>query len=338
MAPSAQTAIGGVHKTRPRAAPFAGIPTMKSDTSLFAAIDLGSNAFRLMIGQPLKRSQQIIVQEVKTLREPVRLSEGLQGGALDELALDRGWQALARFGKKLRGFESGRVRAVATSAVREADNAQLFLASAERHLGFRIDVISGHEEAQLVYDGVAHTIPDPACMRLVLDIGGGSTELILGKGAHPLVTESIAIGSGTFGASYFPGGLITAKALLEAERVATLEFEKVARRYRAMGWHQVIGSSGTARMLAKVLKANVLNDHGQTGITYGGLLRLSLRLLEVGHVKQLKLAGLQTHRMSILPGGLVVMLAAFKVFGVLHMTPSEPGLRLGVLHGLMSRH
>ncbi|MBV7490322.1 phosphatase [Pseudomonas jessenii] len=307
------------------------------DAPLFAAIDLGSNAFRLMIGQSVRRNQQMVIQEVKTLREPVRLAEGLQGGALDELALDRGWQALARFGKKLRGFEAGRVRAVATSAVREADNAPLFLASAERHLGFRIDVISGHEEAQLVYAGVAHTLPAQTT-RLVVDIGGGSTEMIIGRGDQLLVTESIAIGSGTFGAHYFHGGRIVAEALLEAERAATVQFERIARRYRAMGWQQAIGSSGTARMLAKVLKANGLNDDGQGGITYGGLLRLSLRLLEVKHVKHLKLAGLPIHRLSILPGGLVVMLAAFKVFGITHMIASEPGLRFGVLHGLMSKH
>ncbi|MCP1418264.1 exopolyphosphatase/guanosine-5'-triphosphate,3'-diphosphate pyrophosphatase [Pseudomonas laurylsulfativorans] len=307
------------------------------DAPLFAAIDLGSNAFRLMIGQSVRRNQQMVIQEVKTLREPVRLAEGLQGGALDELALDRGWQALARFGKKLRGFEARRVRAVATSAVREADNAPLFLASAERHLGFRIDVISGHEEAQLVYAGVAHTLPAQTT-RLVVDIGGGSTEMIIGRGDQLLVTESIAIGSGTFGAHYFHGGRIVAQALLEAERAATVQFERIARRYRAMGWQQAIGSSGTARMLAKVLKANGLNDDDQSGITYGGLLRLSLRLLEVKHVKHLKLAGLPTHRLSILPGGLVVMLAAFKVFGITHMIASEPGLRFGVLHGLMSKH
>ncbi|AZE04387.1 Ppx/GppA family phosphatase [Pseudomonas chlororaphis] len=308
---------------------------MKGDASLFAAIDLGSNAFRLMIGQPVRRSQGFMIQEVKTLREPVRLAEGFQEGALDALALDRGWQALARFGKKLRGFEAGRVRAVATSAVREADNAPLFLASAERHLGFRIDVISGHEEARLVYAGVAHTVPGSESMRLVVDIGGGSTELILGQGAQPLLTESIAIGSATFGARYFPGGAVSAHALQEAERLASLKFEKVARRYRQLGWQQAIGSSGTTRFLAKVLKANGLNDDGQDGITYGGLLRLSLRLLQAGHVKRLRLAGLQSHRLSILPGGLAVMLAAFKVFGVTHMTPSEQGLRFGVLHGLI---
>ncbi|MGP6421450.1 Ppx/GppA phosphatase family protein [Pseudomonas putida] len=311
---------------------------MKEDASLFAAIDLGSNAFRLMIGQSVRSRKGLMIQEVKTLREPVRLAEGFDGGALDEMALDRGWQALARFGKKLRGFEAGKVRAVATSAVREADNAQLFLHSAERHLGFRIDVISGHEEAQLVYAGVAHTLPDAQDMRLVVDIGGGSTELILGQGSQPLLTESIAIGSGTLGARYFPDGRIAPGALQEAERVAILQFEKVARRYRAQGWQQTIGSSGTARMLAKVLKANRLNDFGQDGITYGGLLRLSLLLLKVKNVQQLKLAGLQPHRQSILPGGLVLMLAAFKVFGISQMVPSEPGLRLGVLHGLMSRH
>ncbi|CAI8981455.1 Ppx/GppA family phosphatase [Pseudomonas sp. IT-P260] len=311
---------------------------MKQDASLFAAIDLGSNAFRLMIGQSIRSRQGLMIQEVKTLREPVRLAEGFEGGALDALALDRGWQALARFGKKLRGFEAGKVRAVATSAVREADNAQLFLHSAERHLGFRIDVISGHEEAQLVYAGVAHSLPGAEDMRLVVDIGGGSTELILGQGSQPLLTESIAIGSGTLGARYFPDGRIAPGALQEAERVAILQFEKVARRYRAQGWQQTIGSSGTARMLAKVLKANRLNDFGQDGITYGGLLRLSLLLLKVKNVQQLKLAGLQPHRQSILPGGLVLMLAAFKAFGISQMAPSEPGLRLGVLHGLMSRH
>ncbi|ALI09639.1 MULTISPECIES: Ppx/GppA family phosphatase [Pseudomonas] len=311
---------------------------MKGDAPLFAAIDLGSNAFRLMIGQSVKRNRQRVIQEVKTLREPVRLAEGLQAGALDELALDRGWQALARFGKKLRGFEAGRVRAVATSAVREAANAQLFLASAERHLGFRIDVLSGHEEARLVYAGVAHAVPGVERTRLVVDIGGGSTELILGQGAQPLLTESIAIGSGTFGARYFAGGRITAQALLEAERVAVLQFEAMAARYRAQGWQQVIGSSGTARMLAKVLKANGLNDVGQGGITYSGLLRLSLRLLEVGHVDRLRLAGLQSHRLGILPGGLAIMLAAFKVFGVTDMIVCEAGLRFGVLHDLMHKH
>lgn len=308
---------------------------MKGDASLFAAVDLGSNAFRMMIGQQVKRNQRFVIQEVKTFREPVRLAEGFQGKALDGLALERGWLALERFGKQLRNFEAGRVRAVATSAVREANNCDVFLAGAEQRLGFRIDVISGREEAKLVYAGVAHTMPSAEVVRLVVDIGGGSTELIVGQGDRPLLTESIAIGSGSFSKRYFVGGYIDSRSLQEAERIASEKIEKVACRYRKLGWEQAIGSSGTARMLAKVLKANGLNAYGQDGITYAGLLRLSICLLEAGHVKQLKLAGLQAQRLSTLPGGLAVMLAAFKVLGIEEMIPSEPGLRMGVLHGLM---
>lgn len=170
---------------------------MKGNASLFAAVDLGSNAFRMMIGQQVKHDQRFVIQHVKTLREPVRLAEGLQGKALDTFALERGWLALERFGKQLRNFEAGRVRAVATSAVRQAINGDIFLAGAEQRLGFRIDVISGREEAKLVYAGVAHTMPSAEAVRLVVDIGGGSTELIVGQGDRPLLTESIAIGSGT---------------------------------------------------------------------------------------------------------------------------------------------
>jgi exopolyphosphatase/guanosine-5'-triphosphate,3'-diphosphate pyrophosphatase len=308
---------------------------MKADASLFAAVDLGSNAFRMMIGQPVKRDRRLVIQEVKTLREPVRLAEGFQGKTLDSLALQRGWLALERFGKRLRHFEAGRVRAVATSAVRGADNAALFLAGAEDRLGFPIDVISGHEEAHLVYAGVAQSMACVQSTRLVVDIGGGSTELIVGRGNRPLLTESLAIGSGTFGQRYFTGGYVNSYSLQEAERVAGLQIERVARRYRELGWQQAIGSSGTARMLAKVLKANGLNDYGQGGITYAGLLRLSVRLMEVRQVSQLRLAGLQPHKISTLPGGLAIMLAVFKVLGIERMTPSEPGLRLGLLHGLM---
>lgn len=308
---------------------------MKGNASLFAAVDLGSNAFRMMIGQQVKHDQQFVIHEVKTLREPVRLTEGLQGKALDTFALERGWLALERFGKQLKHFEPGRVRAVATSAVREANNGDVFLKGAERRLGFRIDVISGREEAKLVYAGVAHTMPSAEAVRLVIDIGGGSTELIVGLGDKPLLTESIAIGSGSFSKRYFAGGYVDSRSLQEAERVAIQQLEKVAQRCRKLGWEQAIGSSGTARMLARILKANDLNTFGQDGITYAGLLRLSICLIEARHVDNLQLAGIQQQRLGTLAGGLAVMLAVFKVMGIETMIPSEPGLRMGVLHGLM---
>ncbi|MCY1275243.1 Guanosine-5'-triphosphate,3'-diphosphate pyrophosphatase [compost metagenome] len=308
---------------------------MKGSASLFAAVDLGSNAFRMTIGQQVLCNQRLIIQKVKTLREPVRLAEGLQDDALDMRALERGWLALERFGKRLRGFEEGRVRAVATSAVRQARNASVFLAGAEARLGFPIAILSGQEEARLVYSGIAHTMPCEVTTRLVVDIGGGSTELIVGRGRQPIFSESLAVGSGTFGKRYFPGGRVDSRSLQMAEQGAAIQFSRVARYVRRHGWHAAIGSSGTARMLARVLKANGLNDGGRDGITYAGLLRLSLKLLEAGQVKRLKLGGLQEHRLGMLPGGLAIMLAAFKVFGIEDMTPSEPGLRFGLLHSLM---
>lgn len=308
---------------------------MKGNASLFAAVDLGSNAFRMTIGQQVLNKQHVVMQKVKTLREPVRLAEGLRDDALDMRALERGWQALERFGKRLRGFEEGRVRAVATSAVRQARNASIFLVGAEARLGFPITILSGQEEAQLVYSGVAHTMPCEESVRLVVDIGGGSTELIVGRGKHPIFSESLAVGSGTFGKRYFSGGKVDSRALQLAEQAACIQFGRVSRYVRQHGWHAAIGSSGTARMLAKVLKENGLNDDGRCGITYAGLLRLSLKLLEAGHVKRLKLDALQPHRLEALPGGLAIMLAAFKVFGIEDMTPSEPGLRYGLLHSLL---
>lgn len=289
----------------------------------------------MMLGKQEIKDANPRIREVETLRVPVRLAEGLQGNALNAPALQRGWQALEQFGERLRGFEAHRVRAVATNTVRVAENAAEFLAEAEQRLGFRIDVISGHEEARLVYAGVAHTLPDADSTRLVVDIGGGSTELIIGCGERPLLMESLPIGSGVFSKWYFADGRIDSLALQQAERAATQEIEKVAHRYRELGWQQAIGSSGTARMLAKVLKASSLNEGGRSGITYQGLLRLSLRLLEAGRIDRLNLPGLQTHRSSTLPGGVAVMLAVFKTLGIDDMMPSEPALRLGVLHSLI---
>jgi exopolyphosphatase/guanosine-5'-triphosphate,3'-diphosphate pyrophosphatase len=308
---------------------------MNTDPTLFAAIDLGSNAFRMMIGQQDAAGALRQIQPVETLREPVRLSEGLRGEALDDGALQRGWQALERFGKRLRGFDATQVRAVATNTVRVAENAAEFLVEAEQRLGFPIEVISGHEEARLVYAGVAHTMPDRDTTRLVVDIGGGSTELIIGCGDRPMLMESLPIGSGVYSKRYFADGRIDSRALQLAERAAFQEIDKVALRYHELGWQQAIGSSGTARMLAKVLKAGELNDKGRGGITYQGLLRLSLCLLEAGRVDRLALPGLAEQRAGTLPGGLAVMLAVFKSLGLDEMTPSEPALRLGVLHGLI---
>lgn len=208
--------------------------------------------------------------------------------------------------------------------------------------GFQIDLISGHEEARLVYAGIAHTMPDANTTRLVIDIGGGSTELVIGHGERVLAVDSVPIGSGTFGKRFFPDGVLDARSMQLAERIAGEEIGKMAARFRDYPWQRAIGSSGTARLLARVLRCNDLNTRGRGTITYDGLLRLLrllrlslLRLLEAGHLRRLELDGLKRQRLEALPGGLAVMLAVFKVFGIDEMHASELGLRFGVLHGLM---
>ncbi|SCK26019.1 exopolyphosphatase / guanosine-5'-triphosphate,3'-diphosphate pyrophosphatase [Vogesella sp. LIG4] len=308
---------------------------MPAPASLLAAVDLGSNAFRMVIGHGMPSAHGHHFYELETLREPVRLAEGLQhNNELDKHAMIRGLRALDKFGSRLRGFQAGQVRAVATNTVRIAVNADVFLAEARERLGFPIEVISGQEEARLVYAGIAHAHADVADERLVVDIGGGSTELIVGRGATPFALESLPIGSGTFSKRYFPDGRISSQAFQEAEWHAASEFEKVAAVFRQHRWQQAIGSSGTARVLAKVLRTCGLNDKGAGAISYSGLLRLTVQLLDAGRIDRLKLPGIEESRLATLPGGVAIMLAAFKSLAITQMETSRPALRLGLLHSL----
>lgn len=309
---------------------------MPTSSPLLAAVDLGSNAFRMVIGHGMPSSDGHRFYEIETLREPVRLAEGLlHNNELDREAIIRGLRALDKFGTRLRGFQARQVRAVATNTVRVAVNADAFMSEARARLGFPIEVISGQEEARLVYAGIAHAHDGAEVERLVVDIGGGSTELIVGRGNTPYALESLPIGSGAFSKHYFPDGRISSASFQEAEWHAAREFEKVATVFRKHYWQQAIGSSGTARILAKVLKTCGLNDKGANGITYAGLLRLAVTMMDAGRVDRLKLLGIDESRLVALPGGLAIMLAAFKSLAITQMETSRPALRLGLLHSLM---
>lgn len=311
---------------------------MSVPSCLLAAVDLGSNAFRMVIGHIMPSAHGHRFYEIETMREPVRLAEGLQlNNELDRSAMLRGFRALDKFGSRLRGFQAGQVRAVATNTVRIAVNADAFLAEARVRLGFPIEVISGQEEARLVYAGIAHAHSDGADERLVVDIGGGSTELIVGRGGTPFAQESLPIGSDTFSKRCFPNGLLRSESLQEAEWHASNEFEKVASVFRQHRWQQAIGSSGTARTLAKVLKTCGLNDKGAGAISYLGLRRLTVLMVEVGRLDHLKLLGIEENRLAALPGGVAIMLAAFKSLAITQMEISRPALRLGLMHSLLNR-
>ena len=302
---------------------------------LVAAVDLGSNSFRLQVGRVVDDQ----IYPLDSLKEPVRLAAGLTPQKnLDGPSQLRAIEALRRFGERLRGFDAGAVRAVATNALRVAKNAPQFLAQAEAALGFPIEIIAGREEARLIYLGVAHTLPNPRTQQLVVDIGGGSTEFIIGRNIEPIELESLYMGCVGFSLQHFPRGRIEKSGMKAAELAARKELQAIVRQYRKTGWEEAVGSSGTAKALADILELNGLSGAGEPGITRDGLERLRGILLHAGDVGRLTLQGLRADRLPVLPGGLAIMLAVFREFNLERMTFSEGALRLGVLYDLLGRY
>jgi exopolyphosphatase/guanosine-5'-triphosphate,3'-diphosphate pyrophosphatase len=299
-----------------------------------AAVDLGSNSFRLQVGRVVDGE----VYPLDSVKETVRLASGLQPDkTLDQDSIARALEALSRFGERLRGFSAEGVRAVATNTLRVAKNAPAFLRQAEAALGFPIEVIAGREEARLIFLGAAHSLPAAAHKRLVVDIGGGSTEFVIGKRYEPQLLESLYMGCVSFSTRFFPGGQVEKRAFREAEIEAAAEIEQIVGHYRAHGWKEAVGSSGSAAAICELLEQNGFNPGGVTGITAAGLMRLKTQLLKAGNVDGLSLAGLRADRAPVLPGGLAIMMAVFDRFGLDRMTYADGALRLGVLYDLLGR-
>jgi exopolyphosphatase / guanosine-5'-triphosphate,3'-diphosphate pyrophosphatase len=299
-----------------------------------AAVDLGSNSFRLEIGRVVDNQ----IYPLDTLKEPVRLASGLtREKMLDDVAQQRALATLYRFGERLRGFQPDAVRVVATNTLRVAKNAKVFIPQAEAALGFPIEVIGGREEARLIYIGVAHALPPAEYKRLVVDIGGGSTELIIGKKFDPLAMESLFMGCVSYSLRFFPDGKVDKKRFCEAEIAAAREIQTIAQDYRRVGWTEGVASSGTARAIVDLLECNGLNPEGFGGITREGLAKLRAMIIRAGSVSDLKLAGLPTDRLPVFPGGVAIMSAIFSELGIERMTYSDGALRLGVLYDLLGR-
>lgn len=320
-----------------------------SDSDLVAAVDLGSNSFRLLVAQATNTASGTQLRPLDTLREPVRLAAGLTDNKLlGNDAYQRGLSAMHRFGERIRGFDPMRVRAVATNTLRVAKNAQQFVHDAEKALGFPIEVIAGVEEARLIYIGAAHEVPSVQGNRLVVDIGGGSTELIIGKNYEPKLLESLYIGCVSHSMRFFPKGNIDAHAFREAELAARREIQIISGSYLKAGWKQVIGSSGTARALADLIADNNLNgnSHGLTMgrvngssglITRDGLRAMKKHLLKYENVNHVELIGLKEDRRMVWPGGLAIMIAVFDELGIDIMEVTDAALRVGVLYDLLGR-
>lgn len=303
---------------------------LPSPTGPLAAVDMGSNSFRLEIGH-LRDGRY---RRHLYLKETVRLGAGLdQEGMLTEEAMERGLDCLRQFAANLVSYQPAQVRAVATQTLREARNRDAFLRRAQAALGFPIEVISGREEARLIYAGVAHLQPSTAS-RLVVDIGGRSTELILGEGRVPREAESFQVGSVSLSMRYFPDGKFSAQAFRAAQIAAGAQFEEALGQFAPSRWVQALGSSGTAGAVSEVLAAC-----GQTDgrITPESLRWLIQQCIDAGTVDRLDLPGLKTDRKAILAGGLSILYTLAMHFQIDELLPAKGALRQGVIVDLHDR-
>ncbi len=296
-----------------------------------AAIDLGSNSFHMLLARLDNDQLQVIDRH----KEMVRLAEGLdEDNRLDEEVAQRAIDCLERFGQRIRSVPEENVRIIGTNTLRKARNSQKFLKRAEKALGHPVEIVSGREEARLVYLGVAHGLPVDGKQRLVIDIGGGSTELIIGKDFDTLMRESLSMGCVSMTRMRFPNGEIKAKAWKKAVMQARLELLPVVANYIQLGWDYAVGASGTMRSVAAVIKAQGWSDGA---ITREGLLKLEEAVLSVKNVDKLKLEGLSDDRRPVFVGGLAVVKALFDGLGIESMTPAQGALREGALYDLSGR-
>jgi exopolyphosphatase / guanosine-5'-triphosphate,3'-diphosphate pyrophosphatase len=299
--------------------------------SEIAAVDLGSNSFRLQLARVV--DGHLIFHD--SLREAVRLGAGLgKDNYLSEEAKKRAIECLQKFGERLRGLPPQAVRAVATNTFRVAKNSKELLAEAEAALGFPIEIIAGREEARMIFVGVSHSLPVAQHRRLVIDIGGGSTEFIIGDGVDPVEMESLYMGCVSYSLKFFGDGKLNEANFKAAQLAASTEIQIIRKKFSSNQWQEAVGSSGTARSLGEILR---LNGLANGTITREGLLGLRSAMIKAKDSKKLQLQGLSTDRAAVLPGGLSIMLAAFELLNIEQMTISSSALREGVLYELLGR-
>ncbi len=300
------------------------------DGAILAAIDMGSNSFHLIVAK-VEHSE---VRPVETLSEKVQLGAGLKNGVLDKAAMRRGMECLSRFKQVLDSVSPFRTRIVGTNALRQARNRRDFTAAAEALLGVPIEVIYGREEARLVYLGVAHTLADDEHSRLVVDIGGGSTEFIVGQRFEPQRLESLQMGCVSYTRQFFRRGKITRKRYQRAYDAARLEVSHIRYRFSSSRWEDCVGSSGTLQAIEGIL---VNFGWSETGITRNGLACLEEALLAFDHIDRIAIEGLSETRRNVILSGVAITAAIFDELGIELMRTSPGALREGVIYDLLGR-
>ncbi len=302
-----------------------------SSPELLAAIDMGSNSFHMVVAR-------LINGEIRTMEkmgEKVQLGAGLDSNnRLTEEAMQRGLACLGRFAQRLSGMPPEAVQIVGTNALRVARNARQFMARAEKALGYPVEIIAGREEARLIYLGVSHTLSDDSGRRLVVDIGGGSTEFIIGERFEPQDMESLHMGCVSFRNHYFPDGKITRKQMERAVTHAEQELLNIRQHYRQRGWQSAVGSSGSIKAIAGVLSSMKLTDGT---ITMDAMNELQKRLVSMGKVEKLGDVGVKPDRQSIFPAGFAILKAAFNSLQISEMAFADGALREGLLYDIAGR-
>jgi len=297
-----------------------------------AAVDLGSNSFRLQMG----RAQGRHIEMQGYWKETVRLAAGVDPDQrISRKTIDAACECLARMNERLRGLPAEQVRAVGTQTLREAPNADEFLLEAQHALGYPIDVISGREEARLTFEGCMHSAPPSKEPRLVVDIGGASTELIVGRGFEAGAAESFKVGCVNTTLRFFREGVLDRAAFRRAQVAAAAEIEEAVSVFSRANWHEAFGASGTVGAAAELIRQVEWGDG--SAITAGMLLNLRQFLIEYGEVRRLKLPGIKPERAQVLAGGIAVLIAVFETLGISEMIPARGGLRLGLLYDLLGR-
>lgn len=308
-------------------------PAEAQQSRRLAAIDLGSNSFHLLVAN--YHNGQL--QGVTKLSEKVQLAAGLgDDEVLSEEAIQRALACLAQFAPFVAGVPSCRLRIVGTNALRAASNSQALIERAEALLDHHIEIIAGREEARLIYLGAAHALADVHGKRLIVDIGGGSTELIIGEAFEPLALESLHMGCVTYTRRFFPDGQLTEQRFRQAELAALSELANIRRTYLELGWSDPLGSSGTIEAVAAVLAAHGTSPDGW--IHHDGLQALRKRLIYCEHLDKVTMTGLKRDRARVFPAGVAILCAIFEAFDLSHMRYADGALREGVLYDLAGRN
>ncbi len=304
---------------------------MSDPNETYAAVDLGSNSFHLIVANVVD-GRAIIIDRIK---EMVRLAGGLnEDRLLTDESIEVALQCLEKFGQRIKTIPASNIRAVGTNTLRQARNGMQFLSRANAALGHNIEIISGREEARLVYLGVAHTIFNDTDKRLVVDIGGGSTELIIGKSFDADVTESLFMGCVNISERFFKDGEITAKRCRKARIAALQELESIQGFYKKYGWDKTIGTSGTIHAILDVV---VNLGWSEASVTSESLAKLRKELISIGNVNKIEFAGLSSNRIPVFVGGVIVLSAVFEALGIESMEYSDGALREGLLHDQIGR-